>query len=137
MSRAPSPASVGVEAVAKATKAIIDAFAAFLRRRLQDDLVWLRDTVVQSRPGAVTADELDAIARDEAKLEAEFQRKALERWRTVVPRILSIPNPQFARAAEAATVVRQITDRGAIFASAAERLDPTTHVGKAMLGIML
>ncbi|QEC49651.1 recombinase family protein [Baekduia soli] len=44
---------------------------------------------------------------------------------------------RFARAAEAGAVVRQITDRGAVFASAAERLDPTTAIGKAMLGIML
>src|SRR4051812_10476831 len=44
---------------------------------------------------------------------------------------------RFARAAEAGAVVRQINERGAVFASAAERLDPTTPMGKAMLTIVL
>lgn len=44
---------------------------------------------------------------------------------------------RFARAAEAGAVVRRIIDRGGVFASAAERLDPTTPMGKAMLQIML
>lgn len=44
---------------------------------------------------------------------------------------------RFARTAEAGAVVRRIVDRGAIFASADERLDPTTPMGKAMLGIVL
>ena len=44
---------------------------------------------------------------------------------------------RFARASEAGAVVKRIIERGAVFASAAERLDPTTTMGKAMLQIML
>ena len=44
---------------------------------------------------------------------------------------------RFARAAEAGGVVKRIIASGGIFASADERLDPTTPMGKAMLQIVL
>ena len=63
---------------------------------------------------------------------------ALERIRTgqtgglVVARL-----DRFARSAvDGGRIVREITGHGAVFASAGERLDPTTPVGKAMLQIM-
>ena len=44
---------------------------------------------------------------------------------------------RFARAVEAYSIVRRILDAGAIFASADERLDPSTPMGKAMLQVVL
>jgi DNA invertase Pin-like site-specific DNA recombinase len=44
---------------------------------------------------------------------------------------------RFARAVEAFGIIRRIMERDAIFASADEKLDPLTAVGKAMLQIIL
>jgi hypothetical protein len=88
-------AAAGAAAIAKATKAILAALVRFFRRKNADDLVWLVGALRQARAAeGVTDDELRAIARDEIKLEQQFQKKAMARWAAALPRLLAIADPQ-------------------------------------------
>lgn len=100
-------AAQGAQAVAQATSLILGGLARFFRRSRASDLNWLYASLRQAHP-SVTDDELRRIARDEVKLEAEFQAKALRRWREALPRILAMENPE-----DRAAAMRNLQEREA------------------------
>lgn len=80
-------------AVQQASKQIVTAMAAFLKRRAKADLSTVMEAVRSAQPGSVTAEVVRALEAEEREREEEFQRRVLKRWRDAVPVILGTPDP--------------------------------------------
>jgi GNAT superfamily N-acetyltransferase len=98
--------ATGYAAIAAATTAIVGGLTRFFRQQGVAQWVYLEDMLRAVRGGQVTDAVLKQIIADEKKLEAEFQRKAIKRWREALPKLLSLDDPQ-----ERADALRRFQER--------------------------
>jgi hypothetical protein len=98
--------AVGYAAVAQATKAIVEALMRFFKAKSTTDFAFLAAALLATRPAGVSDEVLKQVRDEEAKLEREFQKKALARARATLPKLLATEDP-----AERANKVQAFLDR--------------------------
>lgn len=103
LSAAKSAAVPSRNQIAAAVAALMEGITALFTQRRATFADYVRQTAVAQMPGA-PVDRVEALAAAEVNREVEFQRKAMLRLQTALPRALANPDPT-ARAAEVAQIL--------------------------------